>query len=507
MAERLFESVSAHISTSPDAVREKPSPDSPFRMLVLGDFSGRANRGVADADALRARRPQTIDRDNFEQVLGKLGARLGLQLFGDGGDRIDLEFASLEDFHPDRLYDRNAAFQSLRALRKRLADPKTFADAKAEIADWTATAPPQSADAAERPAPAGGGAALLDEMLGGGGQTGPQSGDRQWNALLRRLVAPYVVPAADPMQAQLTGYVDTATGALMRAVLHDPGFQALEAAWRALWLLVRGLETGTDLKLYLLDVGKAELCGDAETAGDVRESGLHRLLVEQAVETFGGESWSLVVGAYTFDDSAEDAAALGRIGAIARQAGAPFIAAASPRIVGCDSLAEAPDPDRWQREQAADAPWPALRRTPQAQSVGLLLPRFLLRLPYGASTEPIERFVFEEMADPPQHAHYLWGNPCFACALLLGRSFSQSGWDFPSALELNVDGLPLHTYRQAGETRIKPCAEIWLTERAANRMIECGAMPLASLKDTDSVRLVRLQSIATPASRLAARWN
>jgi predicted component of type VI protein secretion system len=67
--------------------------------------------------------------------------------------------------------------------------------------------------------------------------------------------------------------------------------------------------------------------------------------------------------------------------------------------------------------------------------------------------------------------------------------------------------LPIHIYTQEGETITKPCAEVLMTQTAAEEMLEKGFMPLASLKEQPVVRLVRFQSVTDPPSALAGRWN
>jgi type VI secretion system protein ImpC len=135
------------------------------------------------------------------------------------------------------------------------------------------------------------------------------------------------------------------------------------------------------------------------------------------------------------------------------------------------------------------------------------MPRFLLRLPFGRDTDAAETFDFEEMGDVPVHAHYLWGNPAFAGACLLAQSFSRTGWEMKPGDVSDVDRLPLHVYDVQGESRLKPCAEVLLSEKALDAILDAGIMPLATLKDTDTARLVRFQSIREPLAGLAGRWN
>jgi type VI secretion system protein ImpC len=143
---------------------------------------------------------------------------------------------------------------------------------------------------------------------------------------------------------------------------------------------------------------------------------------------------------------------------------------------------------------------------PDGENIGLALPRFLLRLPYGKKTFSAESFDFEEFEGTPEHEYYLWGNPAFAIALQLGRSFNEGGWDMSSGIASEIDGLPLHTFEQDGETHCKPCAEVLLTEQTVERILEEGLIPLVSFKNRDLVQIARFQSVADPPRPLAGRW-
>ena len=412
-------------------------------------------------------------------------------------------------------------FRRLREARIRLNDPAIFAEAAEELGLAQANSKPNDPPA-ESPrtrtvaSPPSG--SLLDAVIEEA--TIEVAPPRQSNApathmpedlrrFVKRVTEPELAASADPRQAEVLALIDRALSSQMRALLHTPDFQALEAAWRAVFLLVRRLETGTQLKLYLIDISKAELAEDLNKSGDLRSTGLSRLLVDRSVDTPGAEPWALIVGNYTFAPAREDAATLARIGQVASLAGAPFIAAASPRAAGCESFAETPYPEdwRWVGEPDDSAAWEGLRTLPGSRYLGLAQPRFLLRLPYGAATDPVETFSFEEIPDTPEHEDYLWGNPAFACALLLAQSFSDSGWQMRPGEHSEISGLPLHTYKQNGDAELKPCAEALLTERAAGKILESGLMPLVWLKSQDTVRLLRFQSVAKPLRALAGRWQ
>ena len=281
----------------------------------------------------------------------------------------------------------------------------------------------------------------------------------------------------------------------------------LEAAWRAVFLLVRQLETGSQLKLYLIDISKDELAADLRSARDLRHTETYRLLVEQSVETAGAEPWSILVGNYRFGPENEDAGLLSQLAQIAGRAGAPLLAEASSRLLGCASLASTPQPRDWESPQQLSRGWAELRRRPEAAFVGLALPRFLLRLPYGRKTSSLESFNFEEFAEAPAHEDYLWGNPAFAVGLVLAQSFTEAAWEMRPGTVTELQNLPLHVDRSNGESESKPCAEVLLTEDAVERLLEEGLLPLVSFKNRDHVRIGRFQSIADPPHALAGRWG
>ena len=137
----------------------------------------------------------------------------------------------------------------------------------------------------------------------------------------------------------------------------------------------------------------------------------------------------------------------------------------------------------------------------------MTIPRFLVRLPYGADTDPLETFSFEEFPGIPVHDDYLWSNGCFAVSMLYARSFAAYGWDMGKRLIQDIEGLPVHVYESEGETVYKSCAEIQMTDVGVQRLMEYGLMPLVSFKSTDRVKLARFQSIKDPDKGLRGRWN
>ena len=480
----------------------------PFRMLVLGDWSGDGSKkDLAD------RRPFEIDRDNFDEAIRKMGAAVNLDL----GEGVELRFEELDDFHPDQIFERVPVFSELRDLRKRLKDPNQFNAAAREVHSWAGseaaaekeTAP---ATASAEPAPAGDADDLLGQILSqpsGGAAVARSRGSDEINSLLREIVTPHVLGFDENEQSQMIAAVDKATSDVMRKILHDHKFQALEAAWRGLYFLVRRAETSPDLKLYVLDCSKDELIGSLKSAEGLAETSLYKTLVRDTVETPGAEPWAVVVGNYAFLPEKDDVAALIRISRLAAAADAPFVSHMRPEVLGVHTLDGNTDPKSWDLSTDTEAGklWATLRGLNESRYIGLTIPRFLARLPYGADTDPLERFSFEEFDDKPTHDLYLWANSAFACALLLAQSYSEYGWDMGDSLIQDLDGLPLHMYKQDGETVFQPCAEVQLTQVACEEVMEHGLMPLISYKNTDRAKLARFQSITDPVKGLKSRWN
>jgi type VI secretion system protein ImpC len=478
------------------------------RIYILGDFSGRRGGEAVVPARLVDRRAMVVDLDSFDTVVEQL--RPTAMIAPTGGDAFAVEFRSLDDFHPDQLYRRLDAFRALRTSRARLTNPATFDEEAATLLRGGAgpgtTGLPEPA--AER-TPATGQAELLERLLGSASIVSTQTSRAAdvTGALIARLVQPYVVRGPSPTLGAYLSAVDTTTTALMRRVLHDEELQALEARWRGLRRLVETLELGETLELRILDIGKEELLADLQAAqGQPEHSMLHRLLVRRGGDAAGDLAISLFVAHYTFRATRDDLELLAHLGRIGSEVGAPFVAAADPSLLGALRLDAHSDPREWSIDDAKlSERWDALRRSPIAQWIGLALPRVIARLPYGASSDEIDNFAFEELAGNDDHEGYLWGNPAVACAEVIARMLIERAGDSLAQAEglLEIADLPAHVREVDGEREIKPCAEHLLSLRTGEEILRRGLMPLLSFRDRNAARLMRLQSIADPPARLA----
>ncbi len=486
-------------------------PDAPLHLLVMADFSGRGHReGPAALLDLTQRPLMTVDVDNFNAVMARLTPRLRLPLDAERGTVLTLGFSQLDDFHPDALYQRLELFQVLRRARARLLNPASFTQAVAEL-KATIVPPAESASTAST-ATSESESDLLERLLGRAPAAASpvrptDPGAAAIQTLLQAVVQPHIVHS-NPSQPAWIAAVDAAIGDQMRAILHQPDFQALEAAWRGVHYLVTGFDPDM-ARVSLLDVTLQELLLDLRAAvGDPQATSLYTLLIDRGVRMHDGQPWTVLVGDYRFGTTPEDLVLLGALGALGAHAGGPFLAAADPKLLGCEPAAALADPAQWLPPPAdIEDRWRLLRNSVAAPWLGLALPRMLLRLPYGSKTDPVEQFAFEEMPGGRDPEAYLWGNPALACARLIVAAFAEQGDNFSPGDVLELNDFPAHVYEEAAERLLQPATETLLGERAMQAILARGLMPLLGHRQLNAVRLARFQSLAEPATALAGAWG
>lgn len=468
-----------------------------FRIALMGDFSARANSGKLDTGAaLGARKPLKVDCDNLDATLKRLGVKLRLPLGADGG-MVELAVNSMEDLHPDQLYSNLPIFNELSGLRQRLKTTSTFAKAAKEVQGWAGVKVTRSRRPLARSSaiPADGKLSDFARLIGA--PTAPAKTTVSIADLLKQAVGPYVVPAKDPRQDQLVATVDSALAATMRSVIHHPDFQTFEALWRSVDLLVRRLETDEQLQIVLYDVTAEELAADLSQADSLENSGLYKLLVEQPALDATQGPFAAVIGNYLFEQTPPHAELLGRIAKIVGQTQAAFIAG-----VGASCIDTKPaDLHPLIREA-----WDALAKMPEAGYLGLVVPRFMLRMPYGEGTDPIESFDFEEFTPQAGLSGMLWGNSAVIAGLLLGVTFAQQGAKMKPGSVLTLNEMPFYYYTDAdGDQTALPCTERMLSSKMAELVSKHRFMPMLSLKGAPEVRLGGFGSLS--GGPLAGPWQ
>lgn len=293
----------------------------------------------------------------------------------------------------------------------------------------------------------------------------------------------------------------------LNAVIHHPDFQKLEGSWRGLSHLVNNTETDEFLKIRVLNISKNEVSKTFKKFSGAAwdQSPLFKRLYEDEYGMPGGEPYGVLVGDYEFDHSPTDVKILQGMAQIAGAAHAPFLAAAAPTLLNMDSWQELQKPRDITKIFSSPeyAPWRSFRESDDSRYVGLTMPRFLSRLPYGAKTEPVEEFAFEEETDGTEHNQYCWSNAAYAMATNIGAAFKQYGWCTRiRGVESGgmVEGLPCHTFpTDDGGQDMKCPTEIGITDRREAELSKNGMLPLCHWKNSDYAVFIGAQSVNKPA--------
>ncbi|MFM8333555.1 MAG: type VI secretion system contractile sheath large subunit, partial [Candidatus Methylumidiphilus sp.] len=256
-------------------------------------------------------------------------------------------------------------------------------------------------------------------------------------------------------------------------ILHHEEFQKLESAWRGLHYMVNNTQTDETLKIKVMNISKKELAKTLKkfkgTSWD--QSPLFKKLYEEEFGQFGGEPFGCLVGDYYFDHSAPDVELLCQIAQISAASHAPFISGVSPATLQMDSWSELANPrDLIKIFSTPDyAAWRSLRESEDAKYLGLAMPRFLSRLPYGEKSNPVDEFAFEEDTAGADSSKYNWANAAYAMATNINRSFKLYGWcSRIRGIESGgaVENLPVHAFpTDDGGVDMKCPTEIAISDR------------------------------------------
>ena len=460
--------------------RRRESDDEdviPFRIVVLGDFSGRPR---AERGALAERRPLRVDIDNFEAVFARVAPRAQIDGLQDKlGVALRIELETMDEFSADAVLARLPA-QAL----ARVAAP--------------VSAPPAPADT-----PAGeDAAAMMKRLLGGDLPAGApamaapaaRKPDDAVDRFIRQLVGEQLTPAPAPEAAAGS---NAAAEALLRHVLRDPAWRHLESAWRAVDRFVRELDMADgEVRLELFDCRADELLADlGASAGDPAHAALTSALKGD------GRGCDLVVSLEEFGASLAELSLLGGLAAIATAQGAVLLAGAAPVLA-----AVAASEDAQVLASQESRVWRALRESALAPRLGLTFPRLLARLPYGPRTDPVAAFAFDELADAgaaPLHDLLVWRSAALDAALLLAQGHGQGGVE--TIVQMN--DLPAFVDRSGDEPRLQAVAEAYLGEREVNALQAAGLITLQSDRRVPNARVSGWHSIAAGGGDLAGSWR
>lgn len=285
--------------------------------------------------------------------------------------------------------------------------------------------------------------------------------------------------------------IDNLLSDQLNEVMHDPAFQSMEASWRGLNYLVMNSETGTQMKIRVLNITKKELLDDMEKATEFDQSVMFKRIYEDEYGTFGGNPFSVLVGDFEFGRHPQDMSILEKMSGVAAAAHAPFVASASPRLFDMDSFNELPVPRDLSKtfESTELVKWRSFRESEDSRYVALTLPHVLMRLPYGPDTIPVDGFDYREDVDGTDATKYLWGNSAYALAQRITNAFSRYRWCAAiRGVEGGglVEGLPAHTFKtESGDIALKCPTETAITDRREKELNDLGFVTLCHCKGTD----------------------
>lgn len=308
--------------------------------------------------------------------------------------------------------------------------------------------------------------------------------------------------------ASIIAEIDRKLSEQINLILHHEEFQTLESAWRGLHYLVTHTETDEKLKLRFLDISKSDLRRIMKRYKGVAwdQSPLFKKIYEEEYGQLGGEPYGCLVADYYFDHSAPDVDLLASLGKVAASAHVPFISGASPSVLQMESWQELSNPRDLTKiftQNLEYAAWNSLRLAEDSRYIGLAMPRFLARLPYGIRTNPVDEFHFEETTDGADHSKYVWANAAYAMAVNINRSFKEYGWcTLICGVESGgvVEGLPCHTFpTDDGGIDMKCPTEIAISDRREAELAKNGFIPLVHRKNTDYAAFIGAQSLQKPA--------
>jgi type VI secretion system protein ImpC len=300
--------------------------------------------------------------------------------------------------------------------------------------------------------------------------------------------------------------IDEKLSQQVNQIIHHPDFQKLEGSWRGLHHLVNNTETDEMLKIRVFNISKKELGKTLKkfegTAWD--QSPLFKKIYEDEYGVAGGSPYGCLLGDYEFDHSPTDVAMLGSLSQIGASAHAPFIAAAAPTLLQMESWQELNNPRDLTKifESPEYASWRSLRASEDSRYIGLCMPRFLSRLPYGSKTQPVEEFAFEEDTAAADHSKYTWSNSAYAMATNITKAFKLYGWCARiRGVESGgiVEGLPVHSFpTDDGGVDMKCPTEVAIPDRREAELSKLGMLALTHWKNTDYAAFIGGQSLQKP---------
>ena len=296
--------------------------------------------------------------------------------------------------------------------------------------------------------------------------------------------------------------LDRKLSAQMDMILHDQTFQKLESAWRSMKYLVDKTDFRENIKIELMNVSKEDLLDDFSDAPEITKAGLYKIAYTSEYGQFGGKPYGLMVSNYEFGPGAQDIRLLQYLAGVANMSHAPFVAAAGSAFFGLEDFSGLPNLKDLKAifEMPQYTKWQSFRESDDARNVGLVLPHFLLRLPYGPDSQPAKSFAYREDVEEGNRG-FLWGNAAFAFAAQVSESFANYRWCANIIGPQGggaVEDLPVYQYEAMGDLQTKIPTEILISERREFELAEEGFIALTMRKGSDNAAFFSANSVQKP---------
>lgn len=477
----------------------------PFVVGVLADLFGQAP--ADDRASFKERSFVNVDRDNFDKILASIAPKAHLRLDGSG---LDLSFKCFEDFSPHNLVQNTPDLKKLMDQRVCLTDLLAKVDGNDALhAALTAL----GKDAEHLTFCADGNSEALTVVSESAQTPANRRSEMEKNIAVFSAQRALVETPADDAYAlilQEISALDAALSKRLDAILHHPDFQKLEGSWRGLRYLVVNTETSASLKIRLLPATQDEIVDDLTKAIEFDQSALFKKIYESEFGTFGGQPYSCLLMDFAFGRSPEDVETLRLFSGLAAAAHMPTFAAASPHMFDMDTFTQLGAPRDLQKifEGSDCISWNSFRETEDARYISLLLPRVLMRLPYGPNGIPVKTFGYVETVVGEGLETFCWGNPVYAMGQRIGNAYAHYGW---TAAIRGVEGggmlenLPSYTFETPrGDKVAKAAVETIITDRRENELSKLGFIALCQWKFRDRAVFFGAQSVQKPKEYIEA---
>jgi type VI secretion system protein ImpC len=355
-------------------------------------------------------------------------------------------------------------------------------------------------------------ASFLDQAIAATKQTDPDRTTELLRTFTREALSGTVSYSRNLSQtiSNAIQAIDEKLSTQLNAIMHHPDFQKLEGTWRGLNYLVMNSETGTGLKIRVLNCTKKELYKNLSKASEFDQSALFKKIYETEFGSPGGEPYGTLIGDYEFSNHPEDVELLSLMSSVSAASFAPFIAAADPKLFGFEDFTELSKPRDLEKifDTIEYAKWRSFRDSEDSRFVTLTMPRTLARLPYGQNTKPVDEFAYEEspivggVDHGMKHSDYCWMNSAYVMGTRLTEAFAKYGWC--TAIRGaegggKVEGLPSHTFvSDDGDVDQQCPTEIGITDRREAELSKLGFLPLCHYKGTDYAVFFGAQTTQKP---------